>query len=141
MRGPMSEALSKTLPRPSKAHKGMRVLIADDNRDNVLMLGIVLRSEGYEVRLAHSGQEAIAAAPDFRPHIAILDLQMPDCTGFQVAEHLSREYNGQWPVLIAVTASTDAGDKQKAELSGFHQFISKPYKHQALLALLNALRH
>ena len=136
----MSEALSTTLPRPSEIHKGMRVLIADDNRDNVLMLGIVLRSEGYEVRLAHSGQQAIAEATQFRPHIALLDLQMPDCTGFQVAEHLSRQYNGQWPVLIAVTASTDFADKQKAELSGFHQFISKPYKHQALLALLNALR-
>ena len=136
----MSEALSTTLPRPSEIHKGMRVLIADDNRDNVLMLGIVLRSEGYDVRLAHSGQEAIAEAADFQPHIALLDLQMPDCTGFQVAEHLSRQYNGQWPVLIAVTASTDVADKQKAELSGFHQFISKPYKHQALLALLNALR-
>jgi CheY-like chemotaxis protein len=118
----------------------MRVLIADDNRDNVLMLGILLRSEGYDVRLAHSGHEAITEATEFRPHIALLDLQMPDCTGFQVAEHLSRQYNGQWPVLIAVTASTDLGDKQKAELSGFHQFISKPYKHQALLALLNALR-
>jgi len=135
----MSEALSKTAPK-FNADKGMRVLIADDNRDNVLMLGILLRSEGYDVRLAHSGQEAITQATEFRPHIALLDLQMPDCTGFQVAEHLSRQYNGQWPVLIAVTASTDLTDKHKAELSGFHQFISKPYKHQALLALLNALR-
>ena len=135
----MSDALSKTIPKLN-AKKGMRVLIADDNRDNVLMLGILLRSEGYDVCLAHSGEEAIAQATEFHPHIALLDLQMPDCTGFQVAEHLSRQYNGQWPVLIAVTSSTDLADKQKAELSGFHQFISKPYKHQALLALLNALR-
>jgi CheY-like chemotaxis protein len=136
----MSAALSQTVPQ-SKANGRMRVLIADDNRDNVLMLGILLRSEGYEVRLAESGQDAIAQAAEFKPHIALLDLQMPDCTGFQVAEHLSRQYNGQWPVLVAVTASTDATDRQKAESSGFHQFVSKPYKHQALLALLNALRH
>jgi CheY-like chemotaxis protein len=135
----MSETLSKTVPK-FDANKRMRVLIADDNRDNVLMLGILLRSEGYDVRLAESGREAIAQAENFRPHIALLDLQMPDCTGFQVAEHLSRQYNGQWPVLIAVTSSTDVADKHKAELSGFHQFVSKPYKHQALLALLNALR-
>jgi CheY-like chemotaxis protein len=79
-------------------------------------------------------------ADRFQPHIALLDLQMPDRTGFEVAEHLSRQYNGQWPVLIAVTASTDQTDKHRAELSGFHQFVSKPYRHQALLALLNAFR-
>jgi CheY-like chemotaxis protein len=132
----MSDAQPKTVPY--KKSNGLRVLVADDNRDSVLMLGILLRSEGYEVRLAQSGQEAIAHAEQFQPHIALLDLQMPDGSGFQVAEHLSRQYNGQWPVLIAVTGSTDATDKHKAELSGFHQFISKPYRHQALLALLNA---
>jgi CheY-like chemotaxis protein len=135
---PMSDAQPKTVPY--KKPDSVRVLVADDNRDTALMLGILLRSEGYEVRLANSGQDAISQADQFRPHIALLDLQMPDGTGFQVAEHLSRQYNGQWPVLIAVTASTDQTDKQKAELSGFHQFVSKPYRHQALLALLNAFR-
>ena len=138
MREPMSDTQPKTVPYNNK--NNVRVLVADDNRDTALMLGILLRSEGFEVRLANSGQEAIAQADQFRPHIALLDLQMPDCSGFQVAEHLSRQYNGQWPVLIAVTASTDQTDKHKAELSGFHQFVSKPYKHQALLALLNAFR-
>ena len=139
MLGPMSDVQPKTVPY-KKNENCVRVLVADDNRDTALMLGILLRSEGYEVCLANSGQEAISQADQFRPHIALLDLQMPDCTGFQVAEHLSRQYNGQWPVLIAVTASTDQTDKHKAELSGFHQFVSKPYKHQALLALLNAFR-
>jgi CheY-like chemotaxis protein len=138
MREPMSDdAQPKTVPYKNNR---VRVLIADDNRDNGLMLGILLRSEGYEVRIAHSGQDAMTEADRFQPHIALLDLQMPDRTGFEVAEHLSRQYNGQWPVLIAVTASTDQTDKHRAELSGFHQFVSKPYRHQALLALLNAFR-
>jgi CheY-like chemotaxis protein len=138
MRHPMSDdAQPKTVPYKNNR---VRVLIADDNRDNGLMLGILLRSEGYEVRIAHSGQDAMTEADRFQPHIALLDLQMPDRTGFEVAEHLSRQYNGQWPVLIAVTASTDQTDKHRAELSGFHQFVSKPYRHQALLALLNAFR-
>jgi CheY-like chemotaxis protein len=138
MRHPMSDdAQPKTVPYKNNR---VRVLIADDNRDNGLMLGILLRSEGYEVRIAHSGQDAMTEADSFQPHIALLDLQMPDRTGFEVAEHLSRQYNGQWPVLIAVTASTDQTDKNRAELSGFHQFVSKPYRHQSLLALLNAFR-
>jgi len=116
-----------------------RVLIADDNRDAVMVLSILLRSEGYDVRLAQGGKEALAQAAEFRPHVALLDLEMPDCSGFRVAQELSRGWDGVIPVLVAVTASTEAEARQMAQLSGFHHFVSKPYNHQAMLKLLASL--
>jgi CheY-like chemotaxis protein len=117
----------------------IRVLIADDNRDAVMVLSILLRSEGYDVRLAQGGKEALAQAAEFHPHVALLDLEMPDYSGFRVAQELSRGWNGVAPVLVAVTACTEAEARQMAQLSGFHHFVSKPYNHQAMLKLLASL--
>ncbi|HYL22758.1 MAG TPA: response regulator [Burkholderiales bacterium] len=117
----------------------LRVLIADDNRDAVMVLSILLRSEGYDVRLAQGGKEALAQAAEFRPHVALLDLEMPDCSGFRVAQELSRGLNGEPPVLVAVTACTEAEAREMAQVSGFQHFVSKPYNHQAMLKLLASL--
>ena len=116
----------------------LRVLIADDERDSVLTLGILLRSEGYDVRLAQSGQDAVSQALELRPDVALLDLNMPGYSGLRVAQELQRRYGNECPLLVAVTARTQ--DRQSAEVSGFHHFIPKPYDPRALLALLHALR-
>ena len=70
----------------------LRVVIADDNRDTVLTLGILLRSESYDVRLATSGSEAISLVEDFRPDVVLLDIAMPDRSGLQIALELNRKY-------------------------------------------------
>jgi CheY-like chemotaxis protein len=131
--------ITTPLDAPSM-NRTVRVLIADDSRDAMLLLGILLRSEGYQVRLAQGGQDALAQAEDFRPHVALLDIEMPDCSGFDVAQELQRRYDGECPVLIAVTACTEEKDRRRAEVSGFHHFVPKPYNHQALLRLLESLR-
>jgi len=123
----------------TKTNEPVRVLIADDNRDAVMVLSILLRSEGYDVRLAQGGKDALAQAAEFHPHVALLDLEMPDCSGFRVAQELSRGANGQSPVLVAVTACTEDEARQMAQVSGFHHFVSKPYNHQAMLKLLATL--
>jgi CheY-like chemotaxis protein len=121
-------------------NRTVRVLIADDSRDAMLLLGILLRSEGYQVRLAQGGEDALAQAEEFRPHVALLDIEMPDRDGFQVAEELHRRFNGACPILIAVTACTDEKDRKHAAMSGFQHFVPKPYNHRALLRLLESLR-
>jgi CheY-like chemotaxis protein len=123
----------------TKTNQPIRVLIADDNRDAVMVLSILLRSEGYDVRLAQGGKEALAQAAEFHPHVALLDLEMPDYSGFRVAQELARRANGEPPILVAVTACTEAEARAMAELSGFHHFVSKPYNHQAMLKLLASL--
>jgi two-component system CheB/CheR fusion protein len=114
----------------------LRVLVADDNRDTVMMLGILLRSEGMVVRLTTKGAEVQAAVGEFRPDAVLLDIGMPDRSGLQVALDLSREYGEKCPVLIAVTAhSTDAAKRLTAK-SGFRHHVDKPYDPDALLRLV-----
>lgn len=114
----------------------LRVLVADDNRDTVMMLGILLRSEGMLVRLTTKGAEVQAAVGEFRPDAVLLDIGMPDRSGLQVALDLSREYGPKCPVLIAVTAhSTDAAKRLTAK-SGFRHHVDKPYDPDALLRLV-----
>jgi CheY-like chemotaxis protein len=116
--------------------RALRVLVVDDNRDSVQTLGILLRSEGYEVCLANNAKEALDQAQEFRPDAALLDIGMPDRSGFDVAREFLRRYGNQCPMLIAVTARTSNEDKRMAEISGFHHFVEKPYDPQALLKLL-----
>jgi CheY-like chemotaxis protein len=116
----------------------LRVLIADDDRDAVLTLGILLRSEGYDVRFAQGGKEAMTQALELRPDVALLDLHMPGYSGLRVAQELQRHYSSDCPLLVAVTGRTQ--DRQRAEVSGFHHFVPKPYDPHALLALLATLK-
>jgi CheY-like chemotaxis protein len=116
-----------------------RVLICDDNRDNAVTLGVLLRSEGYIVHLAKDGAEALRLAAAFRPDVALLDLVMPGRSGFDVARELQLRYRNECPVLIAVTAHDAQRAQADAETSGFNHFLAKPYDPQALLNLVESL--
>jgi CheY-like chemotaxis protein len=122
----------------AKFTPALRVLVADDHRDTALTLGILLRSEGYDVRLAHNGKEALSEAAQFHPDVALLDIEMPGRNGFEVADELRRR-GAASPVLIAVTSQTSSDDRRIAEISGFQHFLAKPYDPQALLLLLASL--
>ena len=119
-----------------KKAAALRVLIADDNRDAMLTLGILVRSEGFVVKLTESGKQALAVAPYFEPDIVLLDLGMPELSGFDVAQELLQRYGDQCPVLIAVSGQQREEDLRRAKDCGFRHFISKPYSPSALIALL-----
>jgi CheY-like chemotaxis protein len=114
----------------------LRVLIADDNRDTVMMLGILFRSEGMLVRLTTKGAEVQTAVGEFRPDAVLLDIGMPDRSGLQVALDLSREYGPKCPVLIALTAHSSEAAKRLTSQSGFRHHVGKPYDPDALLRLV-----
>lgn len=128
--------------RPEHAQRAepLRVLIADDERDSLLTLGMLCRGEGMEVRLVRRGKDVPLAVADFSPDIILLDLGMPDRGGLDIAEELSERYGGARPVLIAVTAFSSERDRQMAKESGFHDFIAKPYDPQTLLRRINSFR-
>jgi CheY-like chemotaxis protein len=117
----------------------LRVLIADDNRDAMLTLGILVRSEGYVVKLTENGKQALAVAPYFEPDIVLLDLGMPAMSGFDVAQELMQRYGERCPVLIAVSGQRREEDVRRARDCGFRHFVSKPYNPDALITLLNSV--
>jgi CheY-like chemotaxis protein len=119
--------------------KGVRVVIADDERDTVMTLGILLRSEGFEVHLAGSGAEVGRVVAATRPHAVLLDIGMPDRSGHDVARELQGTYGARCPVLIAVTGRVSDADRKQAELSGFKHYFPKPYDPGELLNLLASM--
>ena len=117
---------------------GVRVLIADDERDTVMTLGILLRSSGFEVDLVQGGADVPSAVRNKRPHAVVLDIGMPDRNGYEIAQELRRTYGNGCPVLIAVTGR--AGDPVKAGALGFSHYFTKPCDPLELLGVLSGLQ-
>jgi PAS domain S-box-containing protein len=113
-----------------------RVLIADDNRDAADSLGMLLGLAGHEVRVAHSGQTALSLAQVFRPDTALLDIGMPDLSGYEVARQLRREPWGIGIRLIALTGWGQTDDRRRAHEAGFDYHLTKPIDPDALAALI-----
>lgn len=124
---------------PLKLGKPIRVVIADDERDTLMTLGILLRSEGFEVHLVLRGAEVSAAVAWQRPHAVLLDLVMPDRSGYDVAKQLQAKYGDKCPVLVAVTGRVSVADRQHALANGFTHYITKPYDAAELVRLLCAV--
>ena len=117
----------------------LRVLVVDDDRDTVMTLGILLRSEGIEVQLATGGMQVPRAVAEFKPDAVLLDLAMPDHGGLDVARELAQCYGRRCPVLIAVTGRNTELDRQRTATSGFKHHVAKPYHPDALLKLVQSI--
>lgn len=124
----------------SRVGEGLRVLVADDERDTVVTLGILLRSEGFEVHLTTRGADVPSAVADFKPDFVLLDIGMPDRTGYELAGELRGRYGAACPPLIAVTAYGTPAEKARAKANGFHYHFGKPYNPAALIHFLSILK-
>ncbi|MFL5505506.1 MAG: ATP-binding protein, partial [Gemmatimonadales bacterium] len=113
-----------------------RVLVADDNRDAADSLGELLRIAGHDVRVAYGGRDALRAARTFWPHVVLLDVGMPDLSGYHVAMALRAEAWGQAIQLVAVTGWGQAPDRADALAAGFNAHLTKPVEFSALRTLL-----
>jgi CheY-like chemotaxis protein len=116
-----------------------RILIADDDKDAVLSLTMLLREEGYAVRGVLRGSEVLQAVFNFAPDVVLLDIGMPQMSGYDVARTLRERYGSARPALIAVTGRSGKTDRQQALAAGFEHHVAKPYEPHALLALLAQL--
>ena len=119
-------------PTPADAFDGdpsasspRRVLIADDNQDGAESLGMLLNLSGHEVFLAHSGKDALTVAQEKRPDVAVLDIGMPDLSGYEVAERIRLEPWGEHITLIALTGWGQENDRRRAQAAGDHH-CTKP---------------
>ena len=115
-----------------------RILIADDNRDSAETMSMLLGLSGHEVHLAHTGAEALALANRVRPDIGILDIGMPDLTGYEVAERIRHEAWGKDVTLIAVTGWGQDADRRRALAAGFDHHLTKPIDPEKLERLFDA---
>ena len=109
-----------------------KVFVVDDNRDAADTLGMFLALEGYDVRVAYDGDEAIREADAFHPEVALLDIGLPGTNGYEVARHMRREQDGDL-MLIAVTGYASDDDVARSLAAGFDWHFGKPASLPALL--------
>ena len=119
--------------------KERRILVADDDRDAVLILTALLRDEGYEVRGVHRGAEVLDAVFNFAPDVVLLDIGMPQMSGYDVSRTLRERYGSARPALIAVTGRAGEADRQQARAAGFEHHVCKPYEPRELLQIIGEL--
>jgi len=118
----------------------LRVLIADDNRDNADSWSMLLQLAGHEVRTTYSGFEALEVAADFRPQLVLLDIGMPEMNGYEVATRIRATRWGKSMLLVAVTGWGQQEDKRRALSAGFDHHLAKPVNLDALEPLFAQCR-
>ena len=127
------------LPASTAAAPRCSVLVADDNRDAADSLAHLLEASGHATHTAYSGEEALGIALRERPDACILDIGMPEMTGYEVAERIRAGSCGWRVMLIAVTGWGQQGDKLKAQAAGFDHHLTKPVEPGELEMLLHPL--
>ena len=125
---------------PSASPRRVRVLIVDDERDTVTTLMELLADEGYQVRGVYKGRDALDAMRDFDPDVMLVDLALPDMSGWEVARQIRTRYGDERHKLVSITGRYKQGsDKVLGQIAGFNYWMEKPCDPQALLRLLEKI--
>ena len=134
---PIEEEAPATSPG---ALEPLRVLVVDDNQEAAETLVMLLRLEGHEVKVAHSGTEALAIARASLPQVMLLDLGLPDITGLELAPRLRAIGGLSDAVLIAVTGYGQRQDREASTAAGFDHHMVKPVDAALLVPKMHARR-
>lgn len=119
----------------------MRVLVADDNRDNAMSWAILIEGMGHQVAVAYDGLSAVQSASLMQPQVLLLDIGMPHLDGYEVARRIRATDWGQDAYLVAVTGWGQAKDRAMAKEAGFDEHYTKPLDPDHLETLLRKASH
>jgi two-component system chemotaxis response regulator CheY len=116
------------------------ILLIEDNQANADMTIRILESAGHTVEHSLRGFDGTRMARLIRPDLILLDLDLPDVNGRQVALVLIKQLGGQnAPPIVTVTAKSGDAEMRVASRLGFSGFVSKPFRPEDLLAVINKL--
>ena len=118
-------------------HSKYTILIVDDVISNVLLLKVLLGKEKYNILTASGGREAIEITVNQQPDLILLDVMMPEMTGFEVAAHLKNNTKTANIPIIFLTALNSTEDVVKGFQAGANDFITKPFNKEELLVRVN----
>lgn len=109
-----------------------KILVADDSQDGADSLAFLLRAAGHEVHTAYDGRSAIRLAEEVRPDVVLLDIGMPEVSGYDVARAIRRESWGRSMRLIALTGWGQAEHRRRSLEVGFDDHLVKPVELEVL---------
>ena len=141
VRLPRGSARDLPIERPAQLLRlppDLRVLVVDDIAEYARGQVSLLRALGCQPTACQSGREALRCVADLRPHVVLLDLGLPEMSGYEVAERLRQEaaVDNLW--IIAVSGYGDRGVEARAKAAGFDRLLTKPVRASVLHELLRA---
>jgi CheY-like chemotaxis protein len=110
-----------------------RVLVVDDERDNIEVLAETLEFRGATVEIARNGEEGLAVFQRFLPNLLLVDLSMPVMDGWQMRAKLKAAADYNDAPIVALTAHAMTGDRERALAVGFDGYLTKPINIMTLL--------
>ena len=116
-----------------------KILVADDIKQNVKLLRVILTASEYDVIEAYDGEEALAKAKTENPDLILLDIMMPRLTGYEVCQQLRADKKTKDIPIVMITALHEMDDRIKGIEAGADDFISKPFNKAELLARVKSL--
>lgn len=111
-----------------------RLLLVDDNLDNLRVLYQALEQEGYELLVAQSGEEALMTAREAKPQLVLLDINMPGIDGYETCRRLKSEPETKASVVVFLSARGDVEDKVQGFELGAVDYIGKPFQFEEVVA-------
>src|SRR3954449_1407050 len=114
-----------------------RVLVVDDEPNIVDVISMALRFQGFDVESAGTGAQALAAVSDFRPHLIVLDVMLPDMEGFDVASRLGAQ-RSRVPIIF-LPARDAPEDKIRGLTLGGDYYVTKPFSLEELVARIRTI--
>jgi CheY-like chemotaxis protein len=112
------------------------ILIIDDNTSGAQTLSMLLDLDGYDVSIANCGKDALARFSELKPSIILLDIGLPDMSGYDVARQIRGMPEGQNVTIMAVTGWGSERDQALAQSAGCDLHITKPVNFDGLERLL-----
>jgi CheY-like chemotaxis protein len=104
---------------------GLRILFCDDQPDIVQSLAMLFDAQGYETAVTYSGLDCVAKTREWKPHLAFVDIGLPDISGYEVAGEIRRMPFGRDVTLVAFTGYGKYEDVVRAEKAGFDHHVKK----------------
>jgi DNA-binding response OmpR family regulator len=114
------------------------VLVVDDEPSVLDVVGTRLKTAGYRVTTARTGNEALRAVRDDRPDLAVVDLLMPGLDGYGFCAMVKRDLTLRFPIVV-ISGRTDERDRQRALDAGAATFVAKPFNDRRLLDAIEKL--
>jgi len=132
---PADASREQMQPEPA-ARASLKILVADDSQDGADSLAFLLRAAGHHVATAYDGRSAIRIAEEQRPDAVLLDIGMPEVSGYDVARAIRREAWGRSMRLIALTGWGQAEHRRRSIEVGFDDHLVKPVELDLLESVL-----
>jgi DNA-binding response OmpR family regulator len=118
-----------------------RILIVDDEPSIVTLLEFLMRGSDYEVRVARNGEEALRRAESFRPDLVLLDVMMPQRSGFEVCQKIRENPALRNVKIVMLTAKGRDAEKGRGLALGANAYVTKPFSTKELMSTLRGLLH